>query len=332
MKALTRRRALVALSCGAIGVTVAERAIRAEAEGPRGDEVVLRRALREAAARALPEEGDAGAVMSLGDGRLLVEHRSLVLRQRRMPPGSVMKLVAAYALLEAGEADGEYVCRGEHEDALGVRRPCWLHAGHGPMRLRTALSSSCNAWFYEHTQRLDDAHLVDVLRRFGFGERFSTDLPAVSLDSVPAAIPRRDLPDVALGDDLSFQVTPLSLLRMTSIFATRGRRVTPVARAPSPAEVPQLSRPYLEIIAEGMTEAALGGTLKGVFGPHPVAAKTGTAKRPGEGHRGLVVGFLPVERPAFAFVVVKDRGKGGRDAGPAARLLVDALADAGALS
>lgn len=327
MSGLSRRRVVVGLGAGLGGGLLLERSFRALARPADGDTLrPLEEKLSPLARRLLPDAGDAAAIMRLSDGRVALEHHPLVLRQRRMPPGSVMKLVTAVALLEAGLGEGEHTCTGAHRDALGIERPCWLHRGHGPMRLRTALAHSCNAWFYEHAQRLDAAHLLDGMRRFGLGGPFLTDLGPVATDSLPGAIAARDLPDVSVGDNLSLMTTPLSLLRMVSVVATRGRRMTPVRHGPPTLEAPRLEPLHLDLVAEGMAEAVLSGTLHAALEGLDVAAKTGTAKRPGAGgHRGLVVGFLPRARPAFAFVVVKDRGRGARDAGPAARALVEAL-------
>jgi penicillin-binding protein 2 len=243
---------------------------------------------------------DVALVMSLADGRLVVERGNA--RGKQILPGSVMKLFSSYALIELGREGALHDCRGVHVDALGQERQCWIRKGHGPMKLRTALAESCNVWFYENAQHLDDRRLLSVYRAFGFGER----------DLIPGAIPPRDLPDVAVGDHLALRTTPMSLLRAVAIIATRGRGT-------------ELDPRHLELIAEGMEEAAKGGTLAGTFGRREVAAKTGTAKREGGGTRALVVGFFPASRPRFAFVVVKNEGRGAIDAGPIAAALVEEL-------
>lgn len=284
-------------------------------------------ALRDVVRHMLTDPGDAAACLHLRTGRWLFCHHDLVFRQRRMPPGSLMKLVTAYALLEAGLADREWVCTGTHVDTLGIKRPCWLHAGHGPMRLRTALANSCNVWFYEFAQHLQSHHLLHVMDQFGLGRRFPGSSPAVSTDIVPTTIAARDLPDVAIGDDLSMQVTPASLLRVVSLIATRGELLPIASDAPEPGSREPLRVPHLARIAEGMEEAVESGTLKQALGGLDIAGKTGTAKRPGQdGHRGFFAGYLPRQRPQVALVVVKDRGRGAMDAGPVGRALAHALA------
>ena len=110
----------------------------------------------------------------------------------------------------------------------------------------------------------------------------------------------------------TYKVTPLSLLRAVAIIAVRGNGT-------------DLDPRHLDRIAEGMEEAAQGGTLAALFKNRDVAAKTGTAKKQGGGTRALVVGFFPASRPKYAFVVVRNEGRGAVDAGPIAAQLVEDL-------
>ncbi len=291
--------------------------------------------LSKVAAEYLTAAHDSAAIMDLRDGRLLLTHNERTLRHHRILPGSVMKAFTAYAVIEAKRGEKSYICNGKHKDAHDIVRACWRRDGHGPMRLRTAISESCNIWFYEQSRYLDDRRLVDIYREFGLGAPWASaenSAGSVTRDLVPRAIPARDLPDVGVGDHLSFRVTPMSLLRAVSIIATGTRRWDPASQgrgceAPHCIQ-PQLDPATLELIAEGMQAATTSGTLAGVFAPRAqVAAKTGTAKKwEVPGMRGLVLGFMPVHAPRFAFVVVKD-GQGARDAGPVAAALTAVLSD-----
>ena len=281
-------------------------------------------ALQRAVGARLAQPGDAAAVMRLTDGRLMLTHHPTVLRQRRMMAGSVIKLVSAYALAAAG-IDPEYRCTGQHRGPSGTVRACWYRPGHGPLRLRAALAHSCNAWFYAHAGGLSSEVWLRAAHQFGLGRAF-TDA-GIARDLVPLSIPRPDLPDLAVGDHVSLRVTPLSLLRAVSVVATGGLIVEPSERGLHKPTVTALDVDALRWVAEGMIAAADEGTLAGVFSPEAAAAKTGTAKRyRNTGTRGWVVGFAPRYRPQYAFVVVKDRGRGGPDAGPIAAALVRALA------
>lgn len=319
---------LAGASAGAVGAAVLSR------PSPEGPPAVDRARLAAVANAHLPDPRDSAVIMDLDRGELVLAHHPDALSQRRILPGSVLKLFTAYALAEQGLEDRRFTCTGSHTDPHGVERPCWRRDGHGPMKLRTAIAESCNVWFHEQSARLSDRGLLEVFRRFGLGAPWEArpDAPlTVKRDLVPAAIPARDLPDVAIGDHVSLRVTPLSLLRAVSVIATRGRRLEPRSVrgpcGPPACETLDLDPRILERIAEGMREATASGTLADVFDPAAsVAAKTGTAKKWAvRGMRGLVVGFLPEDAPRYGFVVVKDRGQGARDAGPPAAALVDVL-------
>lgn len=290
--------------------------------------------LAAAARELLPEPGDTAAFAALGDGALWLEHDPLRLRQRALLPGSLVKLFTADALLRTGFEDRTYHCRGAHRDARGRERRCWLAAGHGPMRLRTAIAQSCNAWFYERAQDLPAEALLAAFDRFGLGAPWSAEAGAVGPDRCPSFIAEEDLPDVAVGDHESLRVTPLSLLRAVSRLTLAAMPLGAPPRAPPPSRRLPLGaggrpapltalRDTARAIYEGMGEAARTGTLRDPFRGLSVAGKTGTARRPARGgFRGLVAGAYPFEAPVFSFVVVKERGRGATDAAPvAARLL-----------
>lgn len=278
------------------------------------------------AASLLDAPGDAAALVELQSGQIVFAHHPVVLAEHAMPPGSVMKLVAALALLEAGREEASYTCRGQHQDRFGVERPCWNREGHGEVRLRTALGLSCNAWFYEQAPHIRWERYRALALELGIGAPWPRDQPLKVVDELPLEVAPADLPDVVVGDHPSVRVTPLSLLRAVSVIATRGLLIEPRFQGPSQRTLSSLDRGALELLALGMEEATQSGTLLGAL-PTEVAAKTGTAPRPGGlGTRGFVVGYFPIGRPRYAFVVVKDRGRGAKDAAPFARAMVAAEA------
>jgi len=262
--------------------------------------------LDRAAELTLPDANDVALVRDLSTGELILEHHGAVAKKARIAPGSVMKAFTAYAILEAGLDRSAYVCKGEHVDPRGHHRPCWDRRGHGEMRLRTALANSCNAWFYATVERIDGARILDAWRRFG--------IPAAgTADEVPLAIDDDERLDVAVGDHRALAITARTLLDATARLATRdGQSGLNVA--------------HLEAIAHGLEEAARSGTLASTFLGLDVAAKSGTGpKRGAPGTRGLVIGWTPARAPRYVFVLVKDRGRGAKDAGPAARAIAEIL-------
>lgn len=256
--------------------------------------------------------------------------------RRSHPPGSVIKLVTAYALLASGWRDETYTCRGHHQDDFGTLRHCWLRRGHGPMRLRTALAMSCNAWFLEQTQSLSSEAWLSALQRFVPFTHL--DFPRGQrrgfYDVVPLRLTPKELREVALGISPLHQMSAASLLGLVSLIASRGHQ-QPFAKntdATFASAQSPLERHALEPVAEGMLETVRSGTLRGILQGDDVAAKTGTApKNATSASRALIVGYFPAQNPAFSFVVIKNTGQGAADAGPPANALLAAVRRKGIL-
>ena len=65
----------------------------------------------------------------------------------------------------------------------------------------------------------------------------------------------------------------------------------------------------------------------------PIAGKTGTAEvGPGKNDHAWFAGFVPADRPRYAFAVVLEHaGTGGANAGPVAKKLVKSMLELGVL-
>lgn len=258
------------------------------------------------AERVLPEPDDVALILDVAGERLTLDHHPRSARSHRIAPGSVLKAFTAYALLEHGLEQHEHRCTGQHVDARGVARTCWDRRGHGTLRLRTALAASCNVWFYTALEQVEPREVLEAWRRFGLPRAASADVVA---DELPPLIDGSELLDVGLGDHRAIGVTPYALLEATARLARRDPRGG-------------LDIGQLQVIAHGLEEAVRSGTLAGTFAGLDVAAKSGTGPREGRGMRGVIIGWAPAAQARIVFVVVKDRGRGARDAGPPARALV----------
>ena len=152
---------------------------------------------------------------------------------------------------------------------------------------------------------------------------------------------------LAIGQS-TLTVTPLQVARMMAAVANGGYLVTPhVARGTGPAlvddeesdtiglyeprRIPGLSQSTLERVREGLrkvVENPRGTGYKRVrLEQITVAGKTGTAEVGGgkEDHAWFA-GYVPADKPRIAFAVVLEHGgSGGKDAGPIARSLIEAM-------
>lgn len=152
-------------------------------------------------------------------------------------PGSTFKMVVGLAALEAGivSASNSVFCPG-HFDLGDHRFHCWKRGGHGSMDLVSALSHSCDVYFYEVSRRLGIDRIAEMARRLGLGEQLGLDLP----HERPGLIPNIAWKKGALGKGWAqgetliasigqgfVLATPLQLAVMTARLANGGHSVKP---------------------------------------------------------------------------------------------------------
>ena len=285
-----------------------------------------------------------------------------------LPPGSVFKPITAAAAVESGTMHpGDMLaCRG-YLDRPDQPHRCLIfihnHVGHGDINMADALCRSCNVYFYTAARRMGAVALVDWARRFGIGQPTGIDLPTESPGRLPspdqpqgAGQPRTrwkpaDTLGLAIGQS-TLEVTPLQMARMMAAIANDGFLVTPhlvgrsgptslMERDESQSAVPQPESIPIAGLHQGTLDAIREGLVMVVHDPHgtgyktvrmkelTIAGKTGTAQTNGIDHAWFA-GYVPAERPRYAFaVVLQNGGGGGKVAGPIAHQFVKGLIDAG---
>ncbi len=209
---------------------------------------------------------------------------------------------------------------------------------HGAVDMRRAIAVSSDVYFYEigggfQSQKgLGIKKLNEYYHMFGFDEPTGIDLPGEKYGPLPdPEKPRRDGRNWSVGDTYhtsigqgDMAITPIQTARFVTTLATRGTVLRPhiataiiderggIVRKISydPIRTNILPDSIFTIIHEGMRDAALSGTAKGLAGLSiPVAAKTGTAEL---GKTGRVnswsIGFLPYEKPRLSYVILMESG------------------------
>jgi penicillin-binding protein 2 len=272
--------------------------------------------------------------------------------QGAYPPGSTWKMITALAAMDAGLAspDERINCPG-HLDVSGQRFHCWKRTGHGRVNLVSALSESCDVYFYDLAQRCGIDRIHAMAERFGMGQVFDLPLSAMSPGLNPSRQWKRDRrnADWRVGDTVNASIgqgyvltTPLQLAVMTARMATN-RQVSPrLIRAidgveqPPPEPLPlDLPPAALATIKRGMSECCnhTRGTAYGsriVEASLRMAGKTGTsqvfsitaAERAAGIRRqdqlpwnrrdhALFVCYAPETDPRYAVAVVVEHGGGG---------------------
>jgi penicillin-binding protein 2 len=270
--------------------------------------------------------------------------------------GSTMKTITAAAAADSGvyALNQTYVCTGVWD--RDITRYDWYRSGHGRMTLASALTNSCNPFFYETGYQLD---LVDpdilpgYMKLVGFGG--PTGITDITEN--PGFIPDPEWKRTTTGVDWTFsdsvnisigqgevQVTPLQAARWYSAIANGGNLPTPylvdkyglIGDEPTIAHEPEFTptniRPeVLATIQEGICAVTqtgpLGeGTAYYVFRNSPlqtigVCGKTGTAQTGGETtlSHAWFASYAPRENPEVVVVVmVETSGEGSGVAAPIA--------------
>lgn len=153
------------------------------------------------------------------------------------PPGSTFKIVTALAGLESGLINSNWTvfCPG-HYDLGKTRFHCWKQGGHGNVNVVTALSHSCDTYFYKLSTIIGIDRIADMARRLGVGSKFGFDLPEEKAGLIPDTKWKREERGdiwhpgetlnsaIGQGDVLA---TPLQLATMLSRVVNGGKGIKP---------------------------------------------------------------------------------------------------------
>ncbi len=248
-------------------------------------------------------------------------------------PGSTFKIVTAAAARERKRVGFTEVFDCSAGSITVGGQVIRDHERFGVLSFPMVLINSSNVGTVLFAQRLSIEEFHQAIMAFGFGTKTGIDLPAeVSGKVFPVKEWNRktSLPHVAIGYEV--MVTPLQVLQAMNVFATGGLLVRPriVKDGAGPAAGPagdadgpvrviseQTAKELVGRVFEGVVEegTAKDGRLDG-FG---IAGKTGTAKKydaalkaySARRYMASFVGFVPIERPRLAMIVVLDEPKEG---------------------
>jgi penicillin-binding protein 2 len=268
-------------------------------------------------------------------------------------PGSVFKVLMAVAGLETGVVSPDQVVHcGGSTRIYGQQRLCWKRGGHGAVDLRTALTHSCNVYFYHLGKELGIDAIERYARMFGLGAASGIDLPGEVGGVLPSRETKRrtsgepwypgDTISVAIGQGL-IAVTPIQVARMMGAVGSGRPLVRPhLARdAPietSPGQRLSVGGDTLAIVRSALRDVVDHGTgQRAVVHGVTVAGKTGTAQvfkhsagidadelPKHERDHAWFAGYAPADDPRIAFaVVIEHGGHGGTSAAPVVRAVLE---------
>lgn len=264
-------------------------------------------------------------------------------------PGSTLKVLVAAAALEEGIVEPGTLIYGGEGEMVVANTTIHDHEKAGWMTFAHVIERSSNVGAIKTALSLGKDRLYRYLKAFGFGEPSNIDLSGETSGLVknPTDWGRRTLASVAIGQEVG--VTPLQLVSTLSAVANGGWLMQPfvVARIEDTQgkvvleRTPQIRRrPVSSRTAQvltGLLERAVAqGTGKRASIPgYRVAGKTGTAQKfdasVGQYSStrlvGSFMGFVPVEEPRLAILVLLDEpqtvGWGGVVAAPVFRRIAE---------
>lgn len=276
--------------------------------------------------------------------------------QMEIPPGSAVKPLTAVAAMATGNLNPikPFHCQGYL--TTPDQRRCLIYRlygqSHGDIQLSDALAQSCNVYFFDAARRMGAQNLRRWFDRFGLGRPTGIDLPSEQSGQLPNVLTSDSgNQQVAMGMAIGqnrLTVTPLQITTAIASIANGGHIVTPhvvsetgaahidVAVDSSPQQrlrtaLPLPNSGLLQFVREGMTatvQSVRGTAYKTARLPNlSIAGKTGTAQSaPGKNDHAWFVGYVPSDKPKYAFTVVLEHGgSGSKTAAPIARQLIQEL-------
>ncbi len=262
------------------------------------------------------------------------------------PIGSTIKPAVATAAMETGNYNiGENIVCLHTYRYFSSYQPSCMHT-HGSIDLKTALSKSCNYFFFDLGRRVGAVTLTDYFKQFGLGVKTGVEVD----DSAGILVePENDnfagaTLQISIGQLNAF--TPLQLANYAATFANGGThyRATLINKIvsydmsetykdeePEVKNVVQISDRTKQAVKEGMLSVTVDGTGRAALGDYPIklGGKTGTSQNNNGADHSTFIVFAPFDNPEIAISVVLEHGNSGYASGTLLRTILDAYFFAG---
>lgn len=257
------------------------------------------------------------------------------------PIGSTIKPIVAIAAIENNLYNiGETITCVRQYDYFSDYKPKCMHR-HGTINLKTALSKSCNYFFFELGRRIGAVKLTDYFKQVGLGVKTGVE---VNDSGGILVVPKTD---GVGGDTLQISIgqlnafTPLQVANYTATVANGGTHyeATLIDRIvsydlstvyednePVVKNKINVSKKTLDAVKEGMLSVTEDGTGRAALGDYPikVGGKTGTSQVTNAADHSVFIAFAPFDKPEISISVVLEHGSSGYTAGTIVRDILDA--------
>lgn len=257
------------------------------------------------------------------------------------PIGSTIKPAVAIAALQNDlYKKGETIFCKRTYTYFADYSPSCMHY-HGSMNLTTALSKSCNYFFFELGRRVGALSLTDYFKQFGLGVKTGVevdDAAGILLEPESNGF-GGDTLQISIGQMNAF--TPLQLACYTATLANGGThyKATLIDKVvsynmsdtykefkPEIINTVKMSEENLAAVKKGMLSVTVDGTGRAALGDYAikVGGKTGTSQVTNKADHSVFVAFAPFDKPEIAISVVLEHGNSGYSAGTIVRDMLDA--------
>lgn len=256
------------------------------------------------------------------------------------PIGSTIKpAVAVAALQNSHYKQGESIKCVRQYSYFEDYKPHCMHY-HGHMNLTTALSKSCNYFFFELGRRVGAVTLTDYFKQFGLGVKTGVevdDSAGIIVEPTSNSFGGHTL-QISIGQMYAF--TPLQVANYVATLANGGTHYkatlvdkivsydmaeTYDERKPQVVNTVEISDATIKAVKEGMLSVTEDGTGRGALGDYPikVGGKTGTSQVENKADHSVFMAFAPFDAPEIAVTVILEHGKSSYQAAVAVRSILD---------
>lgn len=262
-------------------------------------------------------------------------------------PGSLFKLVVAAAAIDKKvvKRSTPFHCSGSYRFNDKVTISCWKEEGHGDLTFEKALALSCNPVFIEVALRTGRDSILDYARRMHVCDETLIGYGSYKASSGININPGQPaLGNAALGQQ-GVRLTPLQLTSLFATIADNGRwqppslvryyfdgngkqhfpTVPPKEQVISANTAQQISHMLSLVVDEGTGRSVAISDVS-------IAGKTGTSQTGQINlHQEEILdtwfgGYLPIEKPRWAVVVLVEEGvSGAQSAAPVFKEIAQAL-------
>ncbi len=264
----------------------------------------------------------------------------------KYPPGSAFKPLVAIAGLQESIIDRytTIYCSQKYKYYEDYQPSCMHY--HRSMNVVSAISKSCNYFFFDVGRQVGITKLNDYATKLGLGGKTGVELTETSgtlagpkySQSIGVRWYDGSTLAAAIGQsDNAF--SPLQLSTFTATIANGGTRykttlINSIKNATTNESIYKTSpvvmdtvgvdQSVMKVVKEGMHSVTSEGTASAYFSDYAISVggKTGTAQTTGLDNSVLIV-FAPYEDPEIAISIVIEHGEKSYSTGPVAKAILD---------